>query len=130
MRLLAVLVAGALALSGCVSEDEPIDSGSGFRRYPDVLDVTVEATGKTYTFDVTISSPYDSPDRYADGWRIKGEDGTVYAKHTLGHHHATEQPFTRTQTNVRIPASVETVIVEGHDKQYGYGGTTETVTLP
>lgn len=31
--------------------------GSDTQRHPDVVDVTVERTGDTYTFTVTISSP-------------------------------------------------------------------------
>lgn len=104
--------------------------GSDTQRHPDVVDVTVERTGDTYTFTVTISSPYDTPDRYADGWRILGPDGTVYGEHTLAHDHAGEQPFTRTQTGVRIPDGVTEATVEGHDQRYGYGGATVTVPLP
>ncbi len=48
---------------------------------------------------------------------------------TLGHDHASEQPFTRTQTNVTIPSSVTSVVVEGRDLKNGYGGKTATVRL-
>jgi hypothetical protein len=101
------------------------------QRFPDVVDVAVEPSGNgTYDFAVTISSPYDTPERYADGWRIIGEDGTVHGTHALAHDHAGEQPFTRTQSGVRIPPGVDRVIVEGHDLANGYGGRTATVTLP
>jgi hypothetical protein len=49
---------------------------------------------------------------------------------TLGHDHAAEQPFTRTQTGVEIPGDVTTVTVEGRDTENGYGGTTRTVQIP
>lgn len=134
-----LLLAAVLAfLTGCGSGDQggrdsaqtPTLGEPAVQRYPDVIDVTVERSGDTVTFAVTISSPYDSPERYADGWRIAGPDGTVYGEHTLAHDHADEQPFTRTQTGVRIPATVREVTVEGRDTQYGYGGATVTVSLP
>ena len=132
-RLLAsAVIALGLAVSctadtGAEDGEPPEDSE---QRYPYVVDVDPERDGETFSFAVTISSPYDSPERYADGWRVTDEDGTVYGEHSLAHDHANEQPFTRTQTGVSIPADVDEVIVEGRDQQYGYGGETVTVTLP
>lgn len=101
------------------------------QRYPDIVDVTVERTGEeTFSFTVTVSSPYDTPERYADGWRVLGPDGKVHDEHTLLHHHAGEQPFTRTKTGVEIPPDVEEVTVEGRDLRYGYGGDTVVVAIP
>ena len=76
------------------------------------------------------SSPYDSPERYADGWRVLDEDGTVLAEHELGHDHANEQPFTRSRGPFEIPANVNEVTVEGHDQEHGYGGKTVTIEVP
>lgn len=100
------------------------------QRYPDVIDVeaTVSDDG-TWSFAVTISSPYDTPERYADGWRVVGPDGDIYGEHLLTHDHAGEQPFTRTQRGVEIPPDVDQVTVEGRDQEYGYGGATVTITL-
>jgi hypothetical protein len=84
----------------------------------------------TYDFAVTVSSPYDSPDRYADAWRVRGEDGTVYGIRELLHEHANEQPFERSLADVLIPDGVTTVIVEGRDLVNGWGGNTITIELP
>lgn len=131
-RLVAIAVLFPVLLTGCGADGEPAtETSPGEQRYPGVVEVTVEETGTdTYTFHVTISSPYDTPDRYADGWRIMDSDGTVYGEHTLMHDHANEQPFTRTQSNVEIPAEVTEVTVEGRDIDNGYGGDTVTVELP
>ena len=95
-----------------------------------MIDVIVEEESPdVFAFAVTISSPYDTPDRYADGWRVIGPDGTVYGEHVLLHDHASEQPFTRTQRGVEIPPDVEEVTVEGRDLEHGYGGGTVTVTI-
>jgi transcription initiation factor TFIIIB Brf1 subunit/transcription initiation factor TFIIB len=136
----AALLAAAVLVAGCAAGGEPADpdrttaaapsAAPGEQRYPDVVDVTVDRTDGTFSFTVTISSPYDTPERYADGWRITGPDGSVYGEHTLAHDHAGEQPFTRTQTGVEIPAGVPEVTVEARDQRYGYGGATVAVPLP
>lgn len=110
------------------SEQQSDDAGA---RFPEVVKVEAEpADDGAYDFSVTISSPYDSPERYADGWRVKTEAGDVLGEMTLGHDHATEQPFTRDQFDVSVPSEVKTVVVEGHDLENGYGGQTATVKLP
>ncbi len=79
---------------------------------------------------VTLSSPYDTPERYADGWRVLAPDGATLGEHQLDHDHASEHPFTRTQTGLRIPVDVDEVIVERRDQANGYGGGTVTVEVP
>lgn len=101
------------------------------QQYPDVLAVKVRSTGvETFDFDVTVSSPYDTPQRYADAFRAKGEDGTIYGERKLVHDHADEQPFTRDLYGVKIPRGVRTVVLQARDQKYGYGGKAVTVTLP
>lgn len=102
-------------------------------RFPTVVKVKATAAGTragAYDFAVTISSPYDSEERYADGWRVKTEAGKVLGTMKLGHDHATEQPFARDQADVAVPAGTDTVVVEGHDLKNGYGGKTAAVALP
>jgi hypothetical protein len=108
-----------------------VDPGFVGELFPDV--VAVEATlegGDSWSFSVTLSSPYDSPDRYADSWRVVGPDGTVYGERFLTHDHAGEQPFARSQNGIEIPPDVNTVTVEGRDQVSGWGGTTLEYTLP
>lgn len=107
------------------------DSSEAAQRHPDVVGVDVTADGAdSYTFSVTISSPYDSPERYADAWRVVAPDGTVLGVRELSHDHATEQPFTRTLDGVEVPEGVDTVTVEGRDLANGWGGATVEVQLP
>ncbi len=103
-------------------------SGQRTVNHPDVVDAvaTREADG-TWSFKVTMTSPYDTAEHYADGWRVKNSDGTVYGEMTLTHDHASEQPFTRTQQGVRLPAGTTSVVIEGRDIDNGYGGATQTV---
>ena len=84
----------------------------------------------TFDFDVTVSSPYDTPERYADAFRVTGKDGKVFGERKLVHDHAGEQPFTRDLYGVAIPPGVRSVTVEARDQKFGYGGKTEAVALP
>ncbi len=99
--------------------------------FPDVVDVKAKSRGGgVFDFDVTVSSPYDTPARYADAFRVRNRDGTVYGERILLHDHQTEQPFTRDLTGVAIPAGVSGVVVEGRDQKSGWGGKTLDVVLP
>ncbi|MEP1123557.1 MAG: hypothetical protein ABJH68_06680 [Ilumatobacter sp.] len=109
-------------------DDDPATDGE--QMFPDVVDATAEATGDTWTVSATLSSPYDTPERYADAWRVVGPDGTVYGERILTHDHAAEQPFTRSQSGIEIPTDVTVVTIEGRDLEFGYGGTTFELTLP
>jgi hypothetical protein len=95
------------------------------QKYPNVVNVKVKARGdRRFDFDVTISSPYETPQRYADAFRVMSAEGVVYGERKLLHDHADEQPFTRDLYGVAIPAGVVSVIVQARDQKFGYGGKT------
>lgn len=120
-----------LALGVCLTASAARAADPALQKYPDVLAAKVQArTPGTFDFDVTVSSPYDTPQRYADAFRVRSKDGTVYGERILLHDHAGEQPFTRDLHGVSIPRSVRAVTVEARDRQYGYGGKTVEVALP
>ncbi|MFP3908151.1 MAG: hypothetical protein ACLFRV_01720 [Acidimicrobiales bacterium] len=99
-------------------------------RFPDVVEVEITPLGdRRYEVAATLSSPYDSPERYADAWRVLDEDGNELGRRELLHDHAGEQPFTRS-TTVEIPDGVDEITVEGRDQISGYGGETATVSVP
>jgi hypothetical protein len=103
----------------------------GEQRYPDVLSAKVRSSGpEAFDFDVTISSPYDTPRRHADGFRVKTLEGKVLGERKLLHDHQDEQPFTRDLYAVKIPPAVRRVLVEARDQKYGYGGRIVEVALP
>ena len=107
------------------------DESVGDDLFPDVVDVDAQRAGDgTWTFAVTLSSPYDTPARYADAWRIRSADGAEYGVRELAHDHQNEQPFTRSLSGVELPDSVTTVIVEGRDQRNGWGGATVEFHLP
>jgi hypothetical protein len=130
MKYNVPFLTAALVLVGATYSSAQSGSG-GSQQYPDVLGAKVRPHGaNVFDFDVTISSLYDTADRYADAFRVLGPDGTVYGERILLHDHATEQPFTRDLYGVTIPPGVASVIVQGRDKKHGYGGKTTEVTLP
>jgi len=139
---IALVLVGATAVAACGDDDaasgpEPtptptpmsVGSSGDEQLFPDILDVVVTPEGDTFRFDVTVSSPYDTPERYADAWRIVAPDGTELGVRELAHDHAAEQPFTRSLTDVEVPPGVTTVTVEGRDQVNGWGGATVTVTI-
>ena len=109
---------------------EHSSSAASDQEFPDVLDAELTRSGDELRIAVTISSPYDTPERYADGWLVMTADGEVLAEHDLAHDHADEQPFTRSRGPFAIPDGVDEVVVEGRDQANGYGGDTVTVAVP
>jgi len=106
-------------------------AGAQDSRYPDVLAVKVRASGAgAFDFDVTISSPYDTPQRYADAFRAAAKDGRVFGERVLLHDHGDEQPFTRDLYGVTIPPEVRVIVIEARDQKWGYGGKVVEVALP
>lgn len=114
--------------------DDSADSASATNDpstfFPDVLDAeATQADDGSWTFSVTLSSPYDTPEQYADAWRVVGPDGTVFGIRELLHDHANEQPFTRSQSGIEIPDGITTVTIEGRDQANGWGGATLDLPL-
>lgn len=144
--LAAALTVPLLALGACGTDEadtsggdstsssfsgESEESGStADADFPDVIEAKLSDTGDTYSLEVTMSSEYDTPERYADGWRVLDSEGQVLGTMALDHDHASEQPFTRSQSDLKIPDGVKTVTIEGHDLENGYGGATVDVDVP
>ena len=103
----------------------------------DVLKVEARQTAlETWRFSVTVQHPDTGWEDYADGWDVVLFDGTVIKPNaseaftrTLWHPHVDEQPFTRSQSGIRIPSDITEVTVRAHDKRDGFGGREMTVKL-
>lgn len=146
-RITRVLVAAAatplIALSACSGDDTSDPTGGDITTsaadgstgstadadFPDVVGAVLRNDGDSWSLDVTMSSEYDTPERYADGWRVLDPDGNELGAMELTHDHAGEQPFTRTQTGLEIPDGIDRITIEGHDLENGYGGATLEVDL-
>jgi hypothetical protein len=132
----ATTLSAALALVGTLAIAQPAAKPKQkinlAQQHPDVTDVKVRLArdGKQFDFDVTLSSPYDTRERYADAFRVSNGKGLNFGERILLHDHQDEQPFTRDLYEVDIPAGVKEVVVQGRDRKFGYGGKTRTVKLP
>jgi len=104
----------------------------------DVVKAHARNTGPgIWSFSVTVQHPDSGWEDYADGWDVVLPDGTVVKPaaneeftRTLWHPHVNEQPFTRSQGGVEIPAGVEEVTIRAHDIRDGFGGKKVIVKLP
>jgi hypothetical protein len=101
------------------------------QKFPDVMDVKITSLGNNrFDFDVTVSSPYDTPQRYCDAFKVTDSEGKLLGERVLLHDHQTEQPFTRDLRGIVIPAAVRMVTVQGRDLKFGYGGKSVQRALP
>jgi hypothetical protein len=97
----------------------------------DVIDVKIKRMGNDiYQFGVTVLHRDEGWDHYADKWDVVAPDGTVLGTRTLLHPHVEEQPFTRSLDGVKIPGTVQNVIIRAHDSTHDYGGKEVAVDLP
>jgi hypothetical protein len=86
-----------------------------------VTGATASRSGGSWSFDVTVRHADEGWEHYADMWRVRGPDGTIYATRELFHPHVDEQPFTRSLTGVAIPGGVSRVTIQAHDLVHGWG---------
>lgn len=92
--------------------------------------------GSTWTFHVTVQHPDTGWADYADGWDVLTSEGTVLKPdpdspftRLLLHPHESEQPFTRSQSGIVLPAGETQVRVRAHDLVDGFGGREVIVDL-
>lgn len=96
----------------------------------DVLDAEADGGDGTWRFTVTVRHADEGWDHYADQWQVLTPDGEVLGTRTLYHPHVDEQPFTRSLSDVAIPADVDRVVIRARDSVHGYSGVTFELTLP
>jgi hypothetical protein len=97
----------------------------------DVIEVEIKKTADTiYFFKVTVRHADEGWDHYANKWDVVAPDGTVLGTRTLYHPHVDEQPFTRSLSDVEIPAPITEVTVRAHDSVHEYGGKTMKAIVP
>ncbi len=134
------LAAGTIMLSGCAAASDITDgttsSSSGVAptdrtECADVVEVAIarEDSG-TYRFDVTVHSPDTGEEKYADLWEVRAPDGTVLGERILTHPHVEEQPFTRSQGGIEVPAEHRSVAVVARDSVAGFCGKAVEIEVP
>ena len=98
----------------------------------DVLRVDIRPADAPGRFDIAVTLRHADTgwDHYANRWEVLGPTGEILATRTLQHPHVGEQPFTRSLTDVTLPANLTWIRVRGHDLVHGYGGREVTRSVP
>ena len=85
-----------------------------------IVNVKAEKQRSGWVFHVTLKHNDTGWKHYADAWRVVNKKGKELAKRTLFHPHEHEQPFTRSLSDIQLPANVGDVFVEAHDNVSGW----------
>lgn len=132
--ILAVAVVAFVAGCGDADDvaemDDVAESVAAAEGCADVVDAEVTRSGDRFVVTATVESADTGWDRYADAWEVRTTGGDVLATRVLAHPHVDEQPFTRSLTDVEIPAGVTTVEVAARDSVVGFCGSTATAAVP
>lgn len=97
----------------------------------DVRSVKAKPAGEgRWRLSVTVAHADSGWDHYADGWEILDEAGEVLDVRVLAHPHVAEQPFTRSLTTDKIPATLKRIRIRAHCSVHGHGGEQQWVPLP
>jgi len=126
----ALLVGAVVFLTACTSTGDATTTTTEADGCADVVDATVERSGDLFVVTATVRSADTGWDRYADEWHVRMPDGEVLGTRVLAHPHVNEQPFTRSLTDVEIPAAASSVEIAARDSVVGYCGITATVPVP
>lgn len=85
-----------------------------------VTQVDVKEQNQSYWFEVTVKSPDEGCEQYADWWEIIDETGELLYRRILTHSHVNEQPFTRSGGPLKISPD-KVIIIRAHMNNLGYG---------
>ena len=130
IRRFAVIAMALFSVMTSSAAFAQTDNGSE-QRFPSVTGVDVTPVGNgRFDFVVTISSPYDSAARHANGFRIMTGEGIVYAETEFAFNPANGETHKQALRGVAIPADVRTVTIQARDLENGYGGRTAPAFLP
>ncbi len=89
-----------------------------------------QAQSGSWRFEVTVRHNDEGWDHYADAWQVVDpQSGKVLGERILAHPHENEQPFTRSQSGIIIPNSLNQVLVRAKCNVHGFGGREILVDL-
>jgi len=99
-------------------------TGSAPASGADVVGVATTGDDGAFVVSVTVRSPDEGCDRYADWFELVTDDGELLHRRILNHSHVDEQPFTRSTEGPVELGIDQSVWVRAHLHPDGYGGTT------
>jgi hypothetical protein len=90
----------------------------------------IEVSAGVWRFDVTVRHNDEGWGHYADAWQvINPRSAQILGERILAHPHEMEQPFTRSQSGINIPADLMRVAVRAKCAVHGFGGRVIVVDL-
>ena len=91
-----------------------------FANEVEIVKTHFRKSGDAWHVSVTLRHNDTGWEHYADAWQVVNSEGDVLGKRILYHPHENEQPFTRSLSDVKVPAGMHIVYVEAHDKVHGW----------
>ena len=102
-------------------------SSIDFAQITEVL--ATQQSNDTWCFSVTVKHNDEGWEHFADGWEVIDLEGKQLGYRQLSHPHVNEQPFTRSQCNIKISSEISHVIVRAKCNKHGFGGKAFGVKL-
>jgi hypothetical protein len=127
MRLLVFLLFLIPSVFASKLDVDTYSTSLYFAQVKDVL-ATKEASG-SWCFGTSVRHKDEGWEHYADGWEVIDLEGNQLGYRKLHHPHVNEQPFTRSQCNIKIPEEMFKVIVRAKCNKHGFGGKAMVVDL-
>ncbi|MBA6262222.1 MAG: hypothetical protein V7780_06285 [Colwellia sp.] len=127
MRLVFIL---SLFTSSVLASEFDVDTYSMSLDFAQVTHVlaTQESNG-SWCFGSSVQHDDQGWDHFADRWEVIDLEGNQLGYRELAHPHVNEQPFTRSQCGIKIPAEISKVIVRAKCNKHGFGGKPFIVNL-
>lgn len=91
--------------------------------------IATQQDNSSWCFDTSVRHNDQGWKHYANAWSIVDSQGIQLGYRRLGHPHDNEQPFTRSQCNIKIPSNISKVIVKAKCNNHGYGGKAILIDL-
>lgn len=121
--LLSVFITGTVWSESSPDYKESLD-------YAQVEKVSARLSGNVWNFSVSVRHKDEGWKHYADAWQIVDpETDEIISERILQHPHDSEQPFTRSLSNIEIAETAETVTIRAKCNVHGFGGYEMTVHL-
>ena len=127
MRLLLILSIFVSSVSATKFDIDKYSTSSDFAQVINVL-VTKEKSGN-WCFGASVLHNDEGWKHFADGWEVIDQEGNQLGYRKIHHPHVNEQPFTRSQCNIKIPVEISKVIVRAKCNKHGFGGKALLVEL-
>ena len=120
MRLLLIL---SMFASSVFAAKPDLDTYSTSLEFAQVTHVTAtQKSDGSWCFGTSVRHNDQGWKHYADGWEVTDLEGNQLGYRLLAHPHDNEQPFTRSQCNIKIPSGITKVIVRAKCNKHGFGG--------